>query len=39
VVETETRTISDDGKVLTVAIKGNRDGTEYSSIQVYDKQP
>ena len=39
VVETETRTISDDDKVLTVTIKGNRDGTEYSSIQVYDKQP
>ena len=39
VVETETRTVSDDGKVLTVEIKGNRDGTEYSSIQVYDKQP
>jgi len=39
VVETETRTISDDGKVLTVEIKGNRDGTEYTSIQVYDKQP
>ena len=39
VVETETRTVSDNGKVLTVAIKGTRDGTEYSSIQVYDKQP
>jgi hypothetical protein len=39
VVETETRTISDDDKVLTVTIKGTRDGTEYSSIQVYDKQP
>ncbi len=39
IVETETRTVSDDGKVLTVTIKGNRDGTEYSSIQVYDKQP
>ena len=39
VVETETRTVSDDGKVLTVTIKGNRDGTEYSSIQVYDRQP
>ena len=39
VVETETRTVSEDGKVLTIAIKGTRDGTEYSSIQVYDKQP
>jgi hypothetical protein len=39
VVETETRTVSDNDKVLTVTIKGNRDGTEYSSIQVYDRQP
>ena len=39
VVETETRTVSDNGKVLTVTIKGTRNGTEYSSIQVYDKQP
>jgi hypothetical protein len=39
VVETETRTVSDDGKVLTVTTKGNRDGTEYSSVQVYDRQP
>ena len=39
VVETETRTVSDDGKVLTVTTKGNRDGTGYSSVQVYDRQP
>jgi hypothetical protein len=39
IVETETRTVSDDGKELTVTIKGNRDGTEYSSIHVYDRQP
>jgi len=39
VVETETGTVSGDGKVLTVTTKGNRDGTEYSSVQVYDRQP
>jgi hypothetical protein len=39
VVETETRTVSDNGKVLTVTTKGSRDGTEYSSVQVYDRQP
>ena len=39
VVETETRTVSDGGKVLTVTTTGNRDGTEYSSVQVYDRQP
>ena len=39
VVETETRTVSDNGKVLTVTTKGTRDGTEYSSVQVYDRQP
>ena len=39
VVETETRTVSDKGKVLTVTTKGNRDGAEYSSVQVYDRQP
>jgi hypothetical protein len=39
VVETETRTVSDGGKVLTVTTKGNRDGKEYSSVQVYDRQP
>ena len=47
VVETETRTVSDKGKVLTVTTKGNRDGTEYRAfrctsrqpiVQVYDKQ-
>ena len=39
VVETETRTVSDNGKVLTVTTKGTRDGTEYSSVQVYERQP
>ena len=39
VVETETRTVSDNGRVLTVTTKGNRDGKEYSSVQVYDRQP
>jgi hypothetical protein len=39
VVETETRTVSDNGKVLTVTTKGNKDGAEYSSVQVYDRQP
>ena len=39
VVETETRTVSDNGKVLTVTTKGNRDGAEYSSVQVFDRQP
>ena len=29
VVETETRTVSDGGKVLTVTTKGTRDGAEY----------
>jgi len=39
VVETETRTVSDNGKVLTVTTKGSKGGTEYSSVQVYDRQP
>jgi len=39
VVETETRTVSDNGKVLTVTTKGSRDGAEYSSVQVFDRQP
>ena len=39
VVETETRAVSDNGKVLTVTTKGNIDGTEYSGVQVYDRQP
>jgi len=25
--------------VLTVTTKGTRDGTEYSSVQVYERQP
>ena len=39
VVETETRTLSKNGKVLTVTTKGSRNGSEYSSVQVYDRQP
>ena len=39
VVETETRTVSKDGNVLTVTTKGSKDGTEYTSVQVYDRQP
>ena len=39
VVETETRTVSKNGTLLTVTTKGNRGGSEYSSVQVYDRQP
>jgi hypothetical protein len=39
VVETETRTVSRNGEVLTVTTKGTKDGAEYSSVQVYDRQP
>ena len=39
VVETETRTVSKNGNVLTVTTKGSRDGSESSSVQVYDRQP
>ena len=38
IVETATRTVSADGKTLTIVTKGNLDGTEYSSTQVYEKQ-
>jgi hypothetical protein len=38
IVETATRTVSTDGKTLTIVTKGNLDGTEYSSTQVYEKQ-
>ena len=38
IVETATRTVSADGRTLTIVTKGNLDGTEYSSTQVYDKQ-
>lgn len=38
IVETATRTVSADGKTLTILTKGNLDGTEYSSTQVYEKQ-
>ena len=33
VVETETRTVSDNGQVLTVTTKGNRDGTGYRAFR------
>ena len=39
VVETETRIVSRNGEVLTVTTKGTKDGAEYSSVQVYDRQP
>jgi hypothetical protein len=38
IVETATRTVSADGKTLTITTKGNLDGTEYSSTQVFEKQ-
>jgi hypothetical protein len=38
VVETATRSVSADGKTLTITTKGNLDGTQYSSTQVYEKQ-
>ena len=33
VVETETRTVSGNGKVLTITTKGNMDGTEYRAFR------
>jgi hypothetical protein len=38
IVETAIRTISADGKTLTIVTKGNLDGTDYSSTQVYERQ-
>lgn len=38
IVETSTRTVSADGKTLTITIKGDNDGTEYSSTQVFRKE-
>jgi hypothetical protein len=38
VVETSTRTVSADGKTLTISINGMNDGTEYSSNQVFRKE-
>ena len=38
VVETSTRTVSADGKTLTITIKGNNDGNEYGSSQVFRKE-
>jgi hypothetical protein len=38
IVETATRTISADGKTLTITTKGNLDGTEYGSTQVYERE-
>ena len=37
VVETSTRTVSADGKTLTITIKGDNDGNEYSSTQVFTR--
>jgi hypothetical protein len=36
-IETSTRAVSADGKHLTITTKGDNDGTEYSSVQVYDR--
>ncbi len=38
VVETATWTISPDGKILTMTTKGTSDGTEYTSVQVFNRQ-
>jgi hypothetical protein len=38
VVETSMRTVSADGKTLTITIKGSNDGTEYSSTQVFRRE-
>jgi hypothetical protein len=37
VVETSTREVSPDGQRLTITTKGVNDGTEYSSVQVFDR--
>jgi len=38
VVETSTRTVSADGKTLTISIKGSNDGNDYSSTQVFRRE-
>jgi len=38
VVETSTRTVSPDGKTLTISIKGTNNDTEYSSTQVFTRE-
>jgi hypothetical protein len=37
VVETSTRTVSADGRSLTITTKGTNDGDEYSSTQVFTR--
>jgi hypothetical protein len=37
VVETSTRTVSADGRTLAIATKGNNNGDEYSSNQVFTR--
>jgi hypothetical protein len=38
VVETSTRTVSADGKTLTIVTSGTNAGTEYSSTQVFTRE-
>ena len=38
VVETSTRTVSADGKTLTISTKGTNNGDEYSSTQVFTRE-
>ena len=33
--ETETRSVSDDGKTMTITTRGTREGAEYRSVQVF----
>jgi hypothetical protein len=37
-VETTTFKLSPDGKVLTMTVKGSVRGTDYSSVQVYNRE-
>jgi hypothetical protein len=37
IVETSTREVSPDGQRLTITTKGVNDGTEYSSVQIFDR--
>jgi len=38
VVETQTWSVSADGKVLTITTKGSNDGQDYSRVEVLDRQ-
>ena len=38
VVGTFTRVVSKDGRVLTITLKGTRNGRQYNNVIVYDKQ-